>query len=77
MSVHVNELCRQACEKDAAFFEEAFRGTDCPADLKRAATRICRSYGINGICDPVYIANVIAVEIGRGDGQSNFNNETI
>lgn len=43
-----------------------------PADIKEAATRIARSYGLRGICDPMYVANVIAKETGRGDGQSNF-----
>lgn len=37
---------------------------DVPADIRRAAERICVAYGIRGICDPMYIANVIAV-IGR------------
>lgn len=60
------------------FFAEAF--TDpvtrepyrMPATLRTAATRICQSYGIRGTCDPMYIANVIAVELGLGDGLSNF-----
>lgn len=43
-----------------------------PDDIRRAATRIVMAYGIRGICDPMYIANVIANETGRGDGQSNF-----
>jgi hypothetical protein len=45
---------------------------DVPADLRTAAERICQSYGIRGICDPMWIANVIARETGRGDGVSNF-----
>ena len=43
-----------------------------PADIRRAATLICQSYGLRGISDPMYVANVIAQETGRGDGQSNF-----
>jgi hypothetical protein len=35
-------------------------GVDAPDDAKRAAISICRSYGITGLCDPGYIANVIA-----------------
>ena len=64
---------------DADFFAEAFTHPitrepyQVPADLKRLATRLCRSYGIRGVCDPMYIANVIAVELGLGDGLSNFN----
>lgn len=59
--------------KDKAFFDEAFNGHEVPLAIRRLSTRICRSYGINGICDPMYIANVIALELGLGDGQSNFN----
>ncbi len=71
-------MIRDHCARDAAFFTEAFtdpvtRHTyDIPSDIKRLATRLCRSYGISGLCDPMYIANVIAVEMGRGDGFSNF-----
>ena len=64
---------------DADFFAEAFTNQiprepyQLPENLKRLATRICRSYGIRGVCDPMYIANVAAVELGLGDGLSNFN----
>jgi len=54
------------------FFEKAFEGYDVPKDLRTASERIVASYGIRGICDPMYITNVIANEIGRGDGQGNF-----
>lgn len=54
------------------FFDEAFKGVEVPADIRKAAERICFCYGIRGICDPVYIANVIAFETGRGNGKSNF-----
>lgn len=60
------------------FFEEAFTNPvtrqpyQVPEDIKKLSIRICQSYGINGICDPMYIANVIAFEMGRGDGQSKF-----
>lgn len=60
------------------FFKEAFTNPvtrqpyDVPEDIKRLSRRLCQSYGIKGICDPMYIANVIAMELGRGDGQSNF-----
>ena len=57
---------------NAEFFAEAFAGYDVPADLRRAAERLCVAYGIRGICDPMYIANVIAMELGRGNGQSEF-----
>lgn len=60
------------------FYKEAFTNPVTrkpylvPEDIKRLSMRLCQSYGINGICDPMYIANVIAFETGRGDGQSNF-----
>ena len=43
-----------------------------PANLRKVSERICRSYDIGGLCDPMYIANVIAFELGLGDGYSNF-----
>ncbi len=64
---------------DKAFFTEAFTNPvtrkpyDVPTDIRKAAERIVGSYGIRGICDPMYIANLIALETGRGDGLSNFN----
>ena len=61
--------------KTKEFYDKAFKGVDVPPDLRRASERVCNAYNINGICDPMYIANVIAMEIGRGDGQSNFHPE--
>jgi hypothetical protein len=48
-----------------------------PAPVRRALTRLYSSYGSvglmpGGICDPMYIANVIAHECGWGDGESHF-----
>ena len=54
------------------FFDEAFKEMDIPEGLRKASERICQAYSIKGICDPGYIANVIAVEMGMGDGKSNF-----
>jgi hypothetical protein len=53
------------------WFEAAFK-QNTPEDIKRLSIRLCRSYSIKGICDPMYIANIIALELGRGDGQGNF-----
>lgn len=44
-----------------------------PADLRSAAEAICKYHDIRGVCDPMYIANVIAFESGRGDGCGKFN----
>ncbi len=54
------------------FFDSAFAGHDVPVDIRRVSERICMSYGINGTSDPMYIANIIALELGRGDGKGNF-----
>jgi hypothetical protein len=60
------------------WFDECFtqpttgRPYQVPADIRRLSERLVRSYGIRGICDPMYIANIIALETGRGDGVSNF-----
>lgn len=44
-----------------------------PFALQRAALRIVQSYGSTlGLCDPQYIANVIAHELGLGDGMGTF-----
>lgn len=43
-----------------------------PDDIRRAAERVVMAYGIRGLSDPMYIANVIAVELGRGDGHGGF-----
>ena len=58
---------------DKDFFSRAFEGhDDIPADLREASERICSAYGIRGICDPMWVVNVIAKETGRGDGCSKF-----
>jgi hypothetical protein len=56
-----------------AFFAEAYKDMPTiPDDIRRTAEHIVIAYGIWGICDPGYIANTIALEMGRGDGKSNF-----
>lgn len=71
----LQEKINEANKNDRDFFNEAFRGKTVPQNLRKASERICRSYGINGICDPMYIVNLIAKELGLGNGQSHFNNE--
>ena len=56
------------------WFAKVFDGENVPEDIKRLSIRLCRSYNIGGICDPMYIANVTALELGRGDGQGMFYN---
>jgi len=72
-TAQLNDTIKDWKERDKAFFDEAFKDMPgLPDDLRTASERIVRAYGIRGICDPGYIANVIAVELGRGDGLSNF-----
>jgi hypothetical protein len=57
----------------ASWFDDAFKTkTPVPEALRVAATRVCKQYNIRGICDPLYIANCLAFELGAGDGESNF-----
>lgn len=43
-----------------------------PFALQRVALRIVQSYGTQGLCDPQHIANVIAHELGLGDGMGLY-----
>lgn len=76
--MNLTESLKALNDADQAFFDEAFTNPTTrepyaiPANLRRLAERLCRSYGIRGTCDPMYVANVIAVELGLGDGCSNF-----
>ena len=56
-----------------AWFNNVFTGYTGPANIRQLSERICRSYGISGICDPMYIANIIALELGLGNGKGKFN----
>lgn len=66
-------------EEVETFFLDAFTHPvtqepyNIPPELKRASRRICQAFNIRGTCDPMWIANVIAYELGLGDGKSNFN----
>jgi len=68
----LQDRTNQTNRADKEFFDSAFEGMDIPKDLRTASERICRAYAIKGLCDPGYIANIIAKETGRGDGLSNF-----
>ena len=59
------------------------RVTDCddwgqnyPEAVKRAIKRVYNSFPVDsmpqGLCDPIYIMNVICLELGIGDGMGNF-----
>jgi hypothetical protein len=71
-------ICRASDHDRDGHYDEAFTNPvtrepyPVPDDIRRAAEHICRVYPIRGICDPMYVANTIARETGRGDGKSNF-----
>lgn len=43
-----------------------------PKDIRQCAEAFCRVFNIKGVCDPMYLANCIAVKLGRGDGSGEF-----
>ena len=43
-----------------------------PDDIGEFATRFCKLFDVKGICDPLYICNVVAHESRRGDGCGKF-----
>jgi len=55
-------------------FTEAFKGYNVPSNIRNISEGICNEFNIKGICDPMYISNVVAVELNLGDGCGNFNN---
>lgn len=54
-----------------AWFDLHMQG-NVPPMIAKASKSICVAHQIKGICDPMYIANVIAFELGAGDGQGHF-----
>ena len=57
------------------YWEKRFDGNENPRVVK-ALKRIYGSYPADcmpqGTADPMYIMNIIALELGIGDGQGNF-----
>lgn len=58
------------------FFQKAFEGYNVPLSIRMASEEICQEFNITGICDPMYISNVIAKELGIGDGCHHFNDNS-
>lgn len=63
--VAMSELPMHSPEWFTAAFENC---NDVPAYIKNASERICHAYGIRGVCDPAYIANVINAELRKSTG---------
>jgi len=55
---------------------ETYKAPEVPEKVKNAIKRIYNAYPKDcmpqGLCDPMYIMNIIALEIGFGDGMGNF-----
>jgi hypothetical protein len=68
-------------EDASKLIDRAFDGVNCPDTHKNAIKRIYNVYPAEcmpqGICDPVYILNVLCKELGIGDGQSHFYKYTV
>ena len=54
---------------------EKYFDKDVPEYLKVRAIAIMKRFCINGLCDGMYICNVIANQNGMGNGASEFNGE--
>lgn len=56
------------------WFDTCFGDTrePLPADIRSMSIEVCKQFRIKGVCDPLYIANVAAVELDRGDGRGQF-----
>ena len=57
------------------YWDKRLTGNE-PDKVKRAIKRIYEAYPKEclpqGICDPMYIMNIICLELGIGDGQGHF-----
>lgn len=53
-------------------FEKCCDGYRVPEGIKNRAINIMKRFNIIGVCDGMYISNVIASESGSGDGQNHF-----
>ncbi len=52
--------------------KERYDGYKVPEDIRVRTDAIITRFVINGLCDPMYIANVIAYRTGCGDGAGTF-----
>jgi len=48
---------------------------DTPDVLRNTSEVVCATYNICGLSDPMYIANILAFELGFGDGSGKFATE--
>jgi len=63
------------------FFDKAFTNPVTgnpyviPPRIRKISEHICRHYSINGVCDPMYIANMVGMCFNVGDGRGHFDND--
>ncbi len=53
-------------------YAKMFEGHRVPDNIRQAACLALYRFTIVGICDGMYICNLIAYESGSGDGQGSF-----
>ena len=58
-------------------YAEYFNKYNVPERLKEITACIMKRFTINGLCDAMYICNVIAQENEIGDGMNNFHSDII
>lgn len=57
--------------------DKFFEGYNVPEKLKNITITIMRRFTIRGLCDGMYICNIIAHTCGIGDGKGNFTSDEI
>ncbi len=58
-------------------YEKSFEGYAVPENIKEIVTKIMIRFSIDGLCDGMYIANVMAVTANIGDGCGSFTGNVI
>lgn len=66
------------------WFNQAFAATSpsvqadlVPPELRALSETLCREFNIRGVCDPMYIVNRAAIELGMGNGQGKFTSQQV
>ena len=57
-------------------YNSFFNDCNVPKEIKKIAVCIMKRFTIFGLCDGMYISNVIAMVSGLGDGKSHFTGDT-
>ena len=51
--------------------------SEVPEKIRKSAELICERFCITGVCDAMYLCNLIAYESGNGDGNGYFKEEPV